>query len=154
MKKAIKISAIVVVSLLILVTALAMVNGITPLSLGLHSPVYQSSGLALDGYDVVSYFQGAPVKGDSRFAYEWKEVTWNFTSQANLDTFKATPEKFIPQYGGYCAKAISAGFAAPANPTVWTVKDDKLYIFTDEEVKAEFLQHPNEMIEACNKAWE
>ncbi len=59
-------------------------------------------GLAVKGYDVVAYFtMGKPVKGNSDFSYKWNDATWRFSSQKHLDLFKATPERFAPQYGGY-----------------------------------------------------
>ena len=59
-------------------------------------------GLALKGYDVVAYFtMNKPVKGTSAFSYKWKDATWRFSSQKHLDLFKAAPEKYAPQYGGY-----------------------------------------------------
>lgn len=59
-------------------------------------------GLAVKGYDVVAYFtMNKPVKGSSEFSYKWMDATWRFSSQAHLDLFKAAPEKYAPQYGGY-----------------------------------------------------
>ena len=59
-------------------------------------------GLAVKGYDVVAYFtMNKPVKGSSEFSYKWMHATWRFASQAHLDLFKAAPEKYAPQYGGY-----------------------------------------------------
>ena len=59
-------------------------------------------GLAVKGYDVVAYFtMDKPVKGKSDFKYKWKDATWRFSSEKHLDLFKASPEKYAPQYGGY-----------------------------------------------------
>lgn len=59
-------------------------------------------GIAIKGYDTVAYFtQGKPVNGDSKYEYSWKEATWRFSSAEHLDLFKADPEKYAPQYGGY-----------------------------------------------------
>jgi YHS domain-containing protein len=59
-------------------------------------------GVAIDGYDVVAYFTlGQPTKGDSDFSYEWEGAEWRFASAEHLETFKADPEKYAPQYGGY-----------------------------------------------------
>lgn len=59
-------------------------------------------GLAVKGYDVVAYFtMGKPVKGKSDFSFKWSDATWRFSSQEHLDLFKASPEKYAPQYGGY-----------------------------------------------------
>lgn len=59
-------------------------------------------GVAVKGYDVVAYFTlGKPTKGDSKFSYEWKDATWRFANAEHLEAFKADPEKYAPQYGGY-----------------------------------------------------
>ena len=59
-------------------------------------------GLAVKGYDVVAYFtKSTPVKGNKAFSFEWKDATWRFSSQEHLDLFKAAPERYAPQYGGY-----------------------------------------------------
>ena len=59
-------------------------------------------GVAVKGYDTVAYFtQGKPVKGDSKFEHKWKEATWRFANAEHLELFKADPEKYAPQYGGY-----------------------------------------------------
>lgn len=153
MKKTFKISAIVAGSMLLLALAASFVLGITPLSLGLHKPVYTRSGTALAGYDAVSYFQGKPVPGTTQFTQNWSGSEWYFSSAENLKAFKANPEKYIPQFGGYCTKAVSTGFAAPGDPTIWYIRDDKLYIFSSEELKSEFLKNPESVIGACSREW-
>lgn len=92
--------------------------------------VYQSFlGAAIDGTDPVSYFdEGRPIEGDSAFTYDWNGATWRFTSAANRDRFAATPEAFAPQYGGYCAWAVSQGYTASTDPEAWAIVDGKLYL--------------------------
>lgn len=153
MKKALKITGIATAALLLLAIAGSFVLGITPLSLGLHKPVYTDSGKALAGYDAVSYFQGKPVLGSAQYTYDWQASRWLFSTVENLHTFKANPEKFVPAFGGYCTKAVSTGFAAPGDPTIWLISDEKLYIFSSEEVKAEFIKDPESIMAACSKAW-
>ena len=66
------------------------------------------TGSAIEGYDPVAYFEeGRPVEGDSDYAYEWMGATWYFASARNRDLFAADPEKYAPQYGGYCAQSHS-----------------------------------------------
>ena len=63
-------------------------------------------GPALGGYDAVSYFDaGGPQKGKESNATDWKGAKWYFATAENLAAFKAAPEKYAPQYGGYCAFA-------------------------------------------------
>jgi len=153
MKRILKISGIVLVSLLVITIATSMIAEITPISLNMHSPVFEKYGYALEGFDAVSYFKGKPEKGTESYRYEWNGSQWLFSSTENRNEFMANPEKFVPQFGGYCTKAVSTGFTAPGDPEVWLVKDEMLYIFSGEEVKNEFLENPRQIIEACAKEW-
>ncbi len=91
--------------------------------------VYQSWGTALEGTDPVAYFTvGKPVEGSSDFAYEWNGAEWHFASAENRDMFAADPEKYAPQYGGYCAWAVSQGYTASTDPDAWKIVDGKLYL--------------------------
>lgn len=88
-----------------------------------------ADGLAVKGYDVVAYFTyGQPLKGDHRLSYTWKGAQWRFMSSEHLNAFQATPEKYAPQYGGYCAFAVSKGSRADIDPHVWSVTEGKLYL--------------------------
>lgn len=70
-----------------------------------------STDTAINGYDTVAYFTvGKPVKGLDNLATDWMGAKWKFSSQAHLDLFKAAPEKYAPQYGGYCAFGVSRGY--------------------------------------------
>ena len=84
---------------------------------------------AIEGYDPVAYFtQAKPVKGSDEYSFEWNGATFKFSSQEHLDLFEAAPEKYTPQYGGYCAYAVSEGATASTVPEAWTIVDDKLYL--------------------------
>jgi YHS domain-containing protein len=94
-------------------------------------PIYTGtfSGLAVSGYDPVAYFtEGKPVEGDRAHSHDWQGVTWRFATPENLETFKADPAKYAPQYGGYCAWAVSQGYTASADPQAWRIVDGKLYL--------------------------
>jgi YHS domain-containing protein len=92
-------------------------------------PVYQHGGFAIRGYDAVAYYQqSAPVKGSSQFSYQWRGATWLFASAENRDRFQAEPERYAPQYGGYCAYAVSKGRTASIDPDAWKIVDGKLYL--------------------------
>lgn len=93
------------------------------------------SKLALGGYDPVSYFSGAPLKGDARFTTTLNGVEYRFASAQNLGRFRAGPESFLPQYGGYCAWAVSRGYTAKADPLAWKVVGGRLYLNYDAEVQ-------------------
>jgi YHS domain-containing protein len=90
--------------------------------------------VAIKGYDSVSYFkEGRAVKGDKAFAFQWHGANWYFSNKENRDLFAATPEKYAPQYGGYCAWAMSTGRKAHTDPEVWKIVDGKLYLNCSRE---------------------
>jgi YHS domain-containing protein len=91
---------------------------------------------AVGGYDPVAYFTDAkPVSGKKELTFSWKGATWRFANEKNLEVFKASPERYAPQYGGYCAWAVSQGYTAKGDPKVWKIVDDKLYLNYDAGVQ-------------------
>jgi YHS domain-containing protein len=92
-------------------------------------PTNTENGIALKGYDPVAYFNsGQPTEGAERYSFQWNGVTYRFASQHNLEAFKADPGRYAPQYGGYCAYAMSLNRIADIDPTKWAVVDGKLYL--------------------------
>jgi YHS domain-containing protein len=90
---------------------------------------YTDNGIAIRGTDPVAYFrEGRPVQGSSEFTYEWGNTTWQFASAENRDLFASNPEQYAPEYGGYCAWAVSQGYTAPIDPNAWKIVDDRLYL--------------------------
>ncbi|MCI0392003.1 MAG: YHS domain-containing protein, partial [Acidobacteria bacterium] len=86
-------------------------------------------GTALKGYDAVAYFkEGHPVKGKDEFRHDWMGAKWYFASVANRDEFAKSPEKYAPQFGGYCAWAVGHGYTASIDPQAWKIVDRKLYL--------------------------
>jgi len=119
-------------------------------------PVYTGifSSLAVSGYDPVAYFtEGKPVEGRSDFEYEWNGATWRFVDQNNLDTFKANPEVYAPQYGGYCAWAVAQGSTASSDPDAWRIVDGKLYLNYSKSVQEKWLQDISGNIAKADKNW-
>jgi len=95
----------------------------------------QSQGAAIKGYDPVAYFtQSDAVKGAEEHSHMWSGVKWLFATAANRDAFAAEPEKFAPQYGGYCSYAMSRDYVADITPTAWKVVDGKLYLNNSKAV--------------------
>jgi len=93
-------------------------------------------GTALKGYDAVAYFkEGKPVKGKDEFRHDWMGAKWYFASAANRDAFAQNPEKYAPQFGGYCAWAVSQGYTAAIDPTAWKIVEGKLYLNYSKEVQ-------------------
>ncbi|WP_340199725.1 YHS domain-containing (seleno)protein [Ascidiimonas sp. W6] len=87
-------------------------------------------GIAINGYDVVSYFDGKPKKGDKIFAVDYEDTTFLFSSEENLDKFEAAPKDFLPQYGGYCAYAVAVkSKKVDVDPETFEVRDGKLFLF-------------------------
>lgn len=100
-------------------------------------PIHENLfGSAIDGYDPVAYFkESKAVEGSNDFVHEWNDAKWYFSSAENKADFIANPEKYAPQYGGYCAWAVSQGYTAPTDPKAWHIKDDKLYLNYSKEVQ-------------------
>lgn len=84
---------------------------------------------AIKGYDPVAYFTtGSPTEGNKSITHKWKGAEWRFASTANRDKFVKEPEKYAPQFGGYCAWAVSEGKTASINPKSWKIVNGKLYL--------------------------
>ncbi len=86
--------------------------------------------LAVEGYDVVSYFQGKPQRGNKDLSYTYKGVTYWFATPENRELFKENPQHFEPQYGGWCAYAMGLdGSKVKIDPKTYKIVDGKLYLF-------------------------
>jgi YHS domain-containing protein len=113
-----------------------------------------NSDLAIRGYDPVAYFKvDQAVKGRSDYEYEWQGATWRFSSQENLDAFKAMPEKYAPQYGGYCAWAVANNKTASVDPTQYAVVDGKLYLNYNKKIQERWLKDIEGFIASADKNW-
>ena len=87
------------------------------------------TGLALRGFDPVAYFtDNKPVKGDFAITVVHDDATYRFASEENKKLFEANPEKYLPQYGGFCAYGVANGVKVDGDPELWRVVDDKLYL--------------------------
>ncbi|WP_337043251.1 YHS domain-containing (seleno)protein [Emticicia sp. 17c] len=116
--------------------------------------VFSNADGAIRGYDVVAYFtEGKPVKGNPELMYEWNEAKWYFSSTENLNRFKENPEKYAPQFGGYCAYGLSEGHKAPTQPDAWTIVDNKLYLNYNTKVQVKWKEDRDERIRKANQNW-
>lgn len=108
-------------------------------SVGLAGPQYiDDTGFAVSGYDVVAYFslpqtdigtpQAMAVPGRSDITADYNGATFAFSTEANRDLFVSNPEKYAPQFDGHCAYGVAKGGKVPANPHLWRIVDDKLYL--------------------------
>ncbi len=111
---------------LLLVLILAITTSISAQKIDYNT----DKGYLVEGYDVVSYFQQKPVKGNKKYSTTYEGVKFKFASQQNLQTFLKNPTKYIPQYGGYCAYAVAEKKTKmDIDPDVYEVRDGKLYLF-------------------------
>ena len=111
-------------------------------------------GVAIDGYDPVAYFeQGEPVEGSRSHTHEWQGATWRFASAENRDLFVADPEKYAPQYGGYCAWAVSQGKTAGIDPDAWKIVDGKLYLNYNSKIQKRWEGDVPGNIAAADRNW-
>jgi len=102
-----------------------LLTGFSGIAVG-QSPVDDP---AIKGYDTVAYFNaGKALKGSESFTFLWHDMAWYFSSKENRDLFAAGPEKYAPQYDGYCAWALTEARKAKTDPEVWKIVDGKLYL--------------------------
>jgi YHS domain-containing protein len=111
-------------------------------------------GFGSGGFDPVSYQQdGGPKMGVAANTLEWKGAKWQFVSPDNLAAFKANPDKYAPQFGGYCAYAVSKGATAPGDPKVFTIVDGKLYLNYSKDVQVTWKKDVPGNISLANGNW-
>jgi len=120
-----------------------------------QAPVYSTFlGGAIQGYDPVAYFtEGRPVEGSRQFTHQWSGATWRFASAANRDRFAQAPEKYAPQYGGYCAYGVAGGYAVKIDPQAWSVVDGKLYLNYSRAVQADWKKDVPGYIRKADANW-
>jgi YHS domain-containing protein len=117
--------------------------------------IFSLNGKAIRGYDVVAFFNASqPVKGDEKFAFVWKDATWLFSSQENLELFKKNPDAYAPQYGGYCAYGMSEAHKAPTVPETWKILDNKLYFNYSLKVQDLWNKDQKNYIKKADGHWE
>jgi YHS domain-containing protein len=105
-------------------------------ALAAEPEVYAPNGVAMGGYDPVAYFtEGRPVMGKAAYALRWRGALWYFASAEAMESFEMNPAGYAPQYGGYCAYAMSKGAIAPTVPEAFTVHDGRLYMNFSTEVR-------------------
>jgi len=119
-----------------------------------QSAIYSTKDGAIAGYDVVSYYtEGHAVKGKKEIAYRYADADWHFASEENLKAFKDNPEKYLPQYGGYCAFGCSRGYKAPTEPDAFTVVNGKLYLNYNKDVRTEWNKDRDALIKKADANW-
>ena len=113
-----------------------------------------SGGIAIKGYDPVSYFeQGKPEKGSALYTAVWSGATWHFATDSNRTQFIATPEKYIPQYGGYCAWAVGHGYTAGIDPEAWKIESGKLYLNYSKDIQRKWVKDSTRYVTDGDRNW-
>jgi hypothetical protein len=113
-----------------------------------------SNHVAIKGYDTVAYFtDGKAVKGSSAFEYFYDDAKWEFSSATHRDLFAADPDRYMPQYGGFCAGAMVFGDLTPADPEAWVIVDGKLYMVAKKAMLEGWKADAEENIGAADKQW-
>ena len=109
--------------------------------------------VALKGYDTVAYFtEGRPVKGAPGFHHDWDGARYHFASAQSRDAFAADPDRYAPQFSGLCAASLSKGKIVDADPTLWKIVGDKLYVFGAAAGLAMAERDPS-LLQRSNENW-
>lgn len=110
--------------------------------------------LAIGGYDPVAYFtQDSATKGDPEYEYVWDEDRYHFINAGNRELFKANPERYAPQFPGYCAMSLADGVKVEPNPENWLITDGKLYLFGKPIGPTKFRAKLGENVRRANENW-
>jgi len=137
-----------------LLLVFARVKQVSPISWGWFGQVYSTRDVAIQGFDPVAYSSGSAERGDERWSLEWNGATWHFANQENLRRFQGEPERFAPQFGGFCAFAVSKGFTAESNPSVFVVEEGETYLFNSDKVRDQWLaQATPALIDESRSRW-
>ena len=119
--------------------ALAIFVAFFTIQVSADSPIRGAKeGIAIDGHDPVAYFtERAAVKGSPEYAHEWNGAKWLFSSSEHRDLFAANPDRYVPQYGGYCAYGVASGYISKkvGYEDAWTIHNGKLYMFPDRRAQ-------------------
>lgn len=111
--------------------------------------------LALHGYDPVAYFtEQAPVRGSDTITEVHDGVAYRFASEGNRRLFKKSPERYAPQFGGYCAYGVAVGKKFDGDPRLWTIRGDKLYLNLNPDIVALFEKDVPGNIRKAEKQWD
>ncbi len=141
-----------------LIALAAVVATVVQVALGSGSSnrpaVFSTNAGAIRGYDTVAYFaENRAVKGDKMYSQTWNGADWYFASKENLQLFREDPKRYAPQYGGYCAYAMSKGSYASTDPEAWTIYEDKLYLNYSKSVRNTWTKNKPLYIERANRNW-
>ena len=115
---------------------------------------FTEGSIAIRGADPVAYFtQGAYVAGRPEYTHDWGGATWQFASAEHRDLFVSNPEQYAPQYGGFCAWAVSEGYVAPIDPTAWDIVDGKLYLNFNARIQRRWQRDISGHVARADRNW-
>jgi YHS domain-containing protein len=135
--------------------AAATVLTLSAVSVASADEIFTTNGVAINGYDAVAYFTDhKPVKGSNKYTTSFKGATFQFASAAHRDAFAKDPERYAPQYGGYCAFGTAQGHKATTEPQAFTVIDQKLYLNYNDAVRAQWQSDTGGYIEKADTNWD
>ncbi len=123
---------------------------------GIADPVGPPAGrrIALSGYDPVAYFtDGAPAKGTEAYWFAFEDAVYLFRNSEHRKLFAADPERYAPQYAGFCAAGLSKGFKIEPDPEAWAIANGKLFMFVLKERVPQFKQEPTAFIDKADANW-
>lgn len=113
-----------------------------------------ANDVAIHGYDAVSYFSsGGPVKGKAQYSASYQDAIYHFSTAANRDAFRENPEKFAPQFGGYCAMGVAMNKKFDVDPMAWRVVDGKLYLNLNKQVQAKWVEDIPGNLATARRNW-
>lgn len=136
------------VGMTVIFAACAKTEGVKPVNT-------TAENIAIKGFDAVAYFnENLPKQGKTEFVHEWNGAKWQFSNAENRDLFAKSPEKYAPQFGGYCSWAVSHGYTADGDPNAWKIVNGKLYLNYSPKVKEMWEKEQDKLIEDGKKNWE
>ena len=110
--------------------------------------------VAIDGYDPVAYFtDGHPAKGSSSLSFLFDDAVYYFATAEHQKMFAADPDRYAPQYSGYCTAGVSIGVKAEADPQQWAISSGRLHVFASQKSRANFAEDSAGMIAKANANW-
>lgn len=114
-----------------------------------------AENIAIKGFDTVAFFTAEKaIEGNPEYSFIWNGAKWYFSSAENMEKFKAAPDAYAPQFGGYCSWAVSHGYTADGDPNAWKVVDGRLYLNYNQKVKEKWELEQQKLIEDGTKNWE
>lgn len=140
--------------ILTIAAALVVATGVQAASLVTTIVTDPLTGVALDGYDPVSYFtEPEPLRGVRDHEYQWGGVSWYFASAANRDVFMRAPDVYTPQHGGYCEMSLARGYLSDGKPQIYVIDRAKLYLFYSAANREAFLLSRSDALTKAAENW-